>query len=78
MLQLIAEGRTMKEVAAILNISSRTAEAHKYELMATLGVRTTAALVQHAIKAGRFQVCRPTTHRRACLGIRIFSDCLRR
>jgi DNA-binding NarL/FixJ family response regulator len=55
-LQLIAEGRTMKEVAAILNISSRTAEAHKYELMATLGVRTTAALVQHAIKAGLVSV----------------------
>jgi DNA-binding NarL/FixJ family response regulator len=55
-LQLIAEGRTMKEVAAILNISSRTAEAHKYELMETLGVRTTAALVQHAIKAGLVSV----------------------
>lgn len=49
-LQLIAEGRTMKEVAAALNISSRTAESHKYEIMHVLGVRTTAELVQHAIK----------------------------
>src|SRR6266568_4693952 len=32
-LQLVAEGRTMKEVAAILNISPRTAESHKYEIM---------------------------------------------
>jgi len=51
-LQLIAEGRTMKEVAAILDISSRTAESHKYELMETLGVHTTAELVQHAMKLG--------------------------
>lgn len=49
-LQLIAEGRTMKEVASTLNISPRTAESHKYEIMQVLGVRTTAELVQHAIK----------------------------
>lgn len=49
-LQLIAEGRTMKEVASILNISARTAESHKYEIMKVLGVETTAALIQHAIR----------------------------
>lgn len=49
-LQLIAEGRTMREVASILNISSRTAESHKYEIMRLLGVDTTAALVQYAIR----------------------------
>lgn len=49
-LQLIAEGRTMKEVAGILNISPRTAESHKYEIMRLLGVETTAQLVQYAIK----------------------------
>jgi len=49
-LQLIAEGRTMKEVAAILHISPRTAESHKYEIMQTLGVETTAALIQYAIR----------------------------
>jgi DNA-binding NarL/FixJ family response regulator len=49
-LQLVAEGRTMKEVANILSISSRTAETHKYELMQVLGVKTTAELVQHAIR----------------------------
>jgi len=49
-LQLIAEGRTMKEVAAELNISPRTAESHKYEIMQVLGVHTTAELVQRAIK----------------------------
>jgi DNA-binding NarL/FixJ family response regulator len=49
-LQLIAEGRTMKEVASILNISARTAESHKYEIMKVLGLETTAALIQHAIR----------------------------
>ncbi|MDQ2773431.1 MAG: response regulator transcription factor [Acidobacteriota bacterium] len=49
-LQLIAEGRTMKEIASILHISSRTAESHKYEMMQTLGLGTTAELIQYAIR----------------------------
>lgn len=49
-LQLIAEGKTMKEIASTLGISQRTAESHKYDMMQTLGVKTTAALVQHAIR----------------------------
>jgi DNA-binding NarL/FixJ family response regulator len=49
-LQLIAEGRVTKEIAAILNISTRTVEAHKYEMMRAFGVRTTAELVLRAIK----------------------------
>jgi DNA-binding NarL/FixJ family response regulator len=49
-LQLIAEGRTMKEVASVLNISARTAESHKYAIMELLGAHTTAELVQHAIR----------------------------
>jgi len=49
-LQLVAEGKTMKEVADVLNISPRTAESHKYEIMQVLGVQTTAELVQHAIR----------------------------
>ncbi|PYT10698.1 MAG: DNA-binding response regulator [Acidobacteria bacterium] len=49
-LQLIAEGRTMKEVASLLHISPRTAESHKYEIMEVLGAQNTAELVQHAIR----------------------------
>lgn len=49
-LQLIAEGKTMKEIASVLNISPRTAESHKYEMMEVLGVSTTAELIQHAIR----------------------------
>ena len=50
-LQLIAEGRTMKEVATTLEISPRTAESHKYEIMQVLGVTTTAELVQYAVRS---------------------------
>jgi DNA-binding NarL/FixJ family response regulator len=49
-LQLIAEGRTMKEVATALSISPRTAESHKYDIMQALGVTTTAELVQYAVR----------------------------
>jgi DNA-binding NarL/FixJ family response regulator len=51
-LQLLAEGKSMKEVGAILDISPRTVEFHKYRIMGLLGVRTTAELVQYAIKHG--------------------------
>jgi DNA-binding NarL/FixJ family response regulator len=49
-LQLVAEGRTMKEVATALKISPRTAESHKYDIMQALGVDTTAELVQYAVR----------------------------
>ena len=49
-LQLIGEGRTMKEIATVLNISPRTAESHKYDMMQALGAKTTADLIRHAVK----------------------------
>jgi DNA-binding NarL/FixJ family response regulator len=51
-LQLIAEGRSAKEVAAALGISPRTVEFHKYRLMEELGLRTTAELTQFAVRHG--------------------------
>jgi DNA-binding NarL/FixJ family response regulator len=51
-LQLVAEGRSAKEIAALLRISRRTAEFHKARLMETLGVQTTAELIQYAIRTG--------------------------
>jgi DNA-binding NarL/FixJ family response regulator len=51
-LRLIAQGNTMKEIAALLGISTRTAESHKYEMMDALGIQTTAELVQYAMKLG--------------------------
>jgi len=51
-LRLITEGRRMKEIAAILDLSTRTVEAHKYEIMRTLDVQSTAELVRYAILHG--------------------------
>ena len=49
-IQLIAEGRSMKEVAAILNIAPRTVAFHKYRIMGQLRIKTTAELIQYAIR----------------------------
>jgi DNA-binding NarL/FixJ family response regulator len=51
-LKLVIEGCTMKEIATRLGISTRTAESHKYEMMAALGLDSTAELIQYAIKLG--------------------------
>ena len=51
-LQLIAEGRSSKEIAAVLNVSVRTAEAHRAHIMEALGLHSTAELVQYAIRNG--------------------------
>lgn len=49
-LQLLAEGRTMKEIAEVLHMTVRTVAFHKYRMMDELGLKTTAQLVQFAIK----------------------------
>lgn len=51
-LQLLAEGKSAKEVAHILDISARTVEFHKYNIMEQLGLKTGAELVHFAIKHG--------------------------
>jgi DNA-binding NarL/FixJ family response regulator len=51
-LQLLAEGKSMKEVAAILDVTPRTVAFHKYRMMEQLHVRTSAELVQFAVKEG--------------------------
>lgn len=49
-LQLLAEGHSMKQVAAALDIATRTVAFHKYRLMAQLQLKSSAELVQYAIK----------------------------
>ena len=49
-LQLLAEGRSMKEAAFLLNVSPRTVAFHKYTMMEHLRVRSSAELIQYAIK----------------------------
>ena len=49
-LQLLAEGRSMKEAASLLNLTPRTVAFHKYRMMEQLKVKSTAELVQYAVK----------------------------
>jgi len=51
-LQLLAEGHTMKQVAANLNITPRTVAFHKYQIMEDLDIKTNSELIQYAIKHG--------------------------
>ena len=47
---MLAEGHTMKEIAGVLKITMRTVAFHKYSMMKDLGIKTSAELVQFAIK----------------------------
>jgi DNA-binding NarL/FixJ family response regulator len=49
-LQLLAEGRSMKEVASVLNLTTRTVAFHKYEMMRQLNIKSTAELIRYAVK----------------------------
>jgi DNA-binding NarL/FixJ family response regulator len=49
-LQLLAEGHTMKKIARILHITARTVAFHKYGMMREFKIRTSAELVQFAVK----------------------------
>ena len=51
-LQLLAEGRSAKEAAAVLGISARTVEFHKYSMMEALGLKSSAELVRFAVEHG--------------------------
>lgn len=54
-LQLLAEGKSPKEISGILNVSTRTVEFHKYRIMAATGARTIAELTRYAIAHGIVQ-----------------------
>jgi DNA-binding NarL/FixJ family response regulator len=49
-LQLLAEGKSMKEIASILNVAPRTVAFHKYRMMEQLKIKTNAELIQYAIR----------------------------
>jgi DNA-binding CsgD family transcriptional regulator len=51
-LELLAGGHSMKEVASILDVTPRTIAFHKYKMMDQLNVATTAELVQFAVRHG--------------------------
>jgi len=50
-LQLLAEGRSMKEVAFVLNVSPRTVAFHKYTMMEHLQIRSSAELIEYAMRS---------------------------
>ena len=54
-LQLLAEGKLAKEIAAVLGLSTRTVEDHKYRMMETLGISNNVELIHFAIKHGLIQ-----------------------
>jgi two-component system response regulator NreC len=54
-LQLVAEGRTTKEIGALLGVSVKTAESHRVALMSKLDIHDTATLVRYAIRHGLVQ-----------------------
>jgi DNA-binding NarL/FixJ family response regulator len=51
-LQMIAEGKTTKQIALILKVSVKTVESHRAQLMKRLGVQDLASLVRHAVRIG--------------------------
>jgi len=51
-LRMLAEGLSAKEIARKLDISARTVESHKYQLMESLGVESSAQLIRIAIRHG--------------------------
>lgn len=51
-LQLVAEGKTSKEIASMLGISTKTTESHRTNIMDKLNIRDTAGLVRYAIRQG--------------------------
>ena len=55
-LRLIANGSSAKDVASVLKISVRTAEAHRANILTSLGMHSTAELVQYAIRLGIISV----------------------
>lgn len=51
-LQLIAEGKTSKEIAAMLDLSTKTVDAHRQQIMDKLGIHTIAGLTRYAVRHG--------------------------
>ncbi len=58
-LQLLAEGKSMKEVGSVLSLTARTVAFHKYRIMEVLNVRSNAELIQYAVRNSLVSSCDP-------------------
>ncbi len=56
-LQLLAEGKSMKEVGSVLSLTARTVAFHKYRIMEVLNVRSNAELIQYAVRNNLVSSC---------------------
>ena len=75
MLQLIAEGKPNKQVAAELGVSFKTVDKHRQHLMAKLNIHDIAGLTRYAISRGNHREQRPGNHPLAPTGvIAVFSS----
>jgi DNA-binding NarL/FixJ family response regulator len=54
--QLYAEGRTLKEIASLLNLSEKTVEFHKHHMMEAFHPKSNAGLILYALKHGLISV----------------------
>ena len=55
-LKVLAEGKSVKEIACMLNLSVKTIEAHKFNLMRKLDIHNKAQLVQYAVQKKIIQI----------------------
>jgi DNA-binding NarL/FixJ family response regulator len=54
--QLLAEGRAIKEISGVLNLSAKTVEFHKHHIMESFNIRSNADLVLFALKRGLISI----------------------
>lgn len=66
-LQLLAEGKVMKEIGGVLNMTPRTVACHKYRIMGVLGAKNSAELVKYTVR--NHMVAALTAHCRAAMQI---------
>jgi len=59
--RLFAEGRSLKEIATVLNLSGKTVEFHKHQIMEAFNLKSNAELILFAVKRGLISVCPETS-----------------
>jgi len=74
-LQMIAEGKSTKQIALILNVSVKTVESHRALLMKRVGVHDIASLVRYALRIGLVECCALLSVALTLRLLQVFPDC---